>query len=342
MLEKLHGIIKYDSESAHVDFKSQEYPLGNHAKKNELLKDISAMANHPSDAPKYILIGIKEKDGVASDFIDVVSPTDQAKYQQFIEENIEPKINFEYISFEYEGHRLAAFIIADNQERPYLFKKNLQRADGRAQEFRVGDGFIRTGTSIKKLNRGDFESIYSKKYEEKDRKPDLQISPILRRYTEMDIEGQVGCFIIDFAVENLTSRSIGFDAEFKMLYKKGVCLQKKFDFEDQFKEKGLEAIYPQHFTPKVDSTIFDLQVEERSNFYKVLRLSRLNEKYAVTISQRNHDESIFLGEILILSLTRKCGDCIISIELTLRSDEFRTGPLEMKYEFDLKSLNDGT
>ena len=125
MIEKLFEIIKYHSESVYVDFKSQEYPLGKNTKKNELLKDISSMANHPSNEPKYILIGIKEKNGLASEFIDLSTPTHQAKYQQFVEENIEPKINFEYRSFEYEGHRLAAFIISDNQERPYLFKKDV-------------------------------------------------------------------------------------------------------------------------------------------------------------------------------------------------------------------------
>jgi predicted HTH transcriptional regulator len=58
MIEKLVEIIKYHSESVYVDFKSQEYPLGKNGKKNEILKDISAMANHPSNEPKYIVIGI--------------------------------------------------------------------------------------------------------------------------------------------------------------------------------------------------------------------------------------------------------------------------------------------
>jgi hypothetical protein len=324
-----------------VDFKSQEYTLGKHAKKNELLKDISAMANHPSNDPKYILIGVKEKNGVASEFINVNTPTDQAKYQQFVEDNIEPQINFEYRSFEYEGHNLAAFIISDNQERPYLLRKDVRKIGDRAQEFRIGDGFIRTGTSTRKLARKDFEEIYTKRHEAKDRRSDLKITPVLTKYSSSGIEGFPSLFVIDFSIENLASKSIGFDAEFNLFHKKGVGLYKKFDYEDKFKEKGLEAIYPQHFTPKVDLTILDLQIEEQHDSYKVSRLGRKNEKYALTISQRDRDESVFLGEVLIASLSSKCGDCIISIELTLRSDDFRAGPLVKKYEIDLKNKKNG-
>lgn len=339
MIEKLFEIIKYHSENVHVDFKSQEYPLGNHAKKNELLKDISAMANHPSNDPKFILIGVKEKNGMASEFIDVNTPTDQAKYQQFVEENIEPKINFEYRPFEYEGHNLAAFIISDNQERPYLFKKDVRKVGDSTQEFRIGDGFIRTGTSTRKLTRKDFEDIYVKRHEAEDRRSDLNVTPILTKYSSPGIEGIPSLFNIDFSIENLASKSIGFNAEFKLFYTEGIGLLKKFDFEDTFKEKGLAATYPQYFTPKVDSTIFDLQIEEQHDSYKVSRRRRTNEEYAVTIAQKDRDESVFLGEILVASLPSKCGNCIISIELTLRSDDFKTGPLVKKYEFDLKNKN---
>lgn len=126
-----------------------------------------------------------------------------------------------------------------------------------------------------------------------------------------------------------------------MFHKEGVGLLKKFDFEDKFKEKGPEAFYPQYFAPKIDSTVFDLQIEKQHDSYKVSRLRRTNEKYAVTIPQRDCNESIFLDEILVGSLANKCGNCIISLELTLRSDDFRIGPLVKKYELDLKSkMND--
>lgn len=81
---QLNDILKYYSESFNIDFKQTEYPLGKEFKKNEFLKDFSAMANHPSDEKKYIFVGVIEKDGRASSFIDIPKLTDQAKYNNFL------------------------------------------------------------------------------------------------------------------------------------------------------------------------------------------------------------------------------------------------------------------
>ena len=58
-MQKIVEIIEYENESHRVDFKKIEYPLGKDAKKNEILKDFSAFANHLSDDDKFIIIGIK-------------------------------------------------------------------------------------------------------------------------------------------------------------------------------------------------------------------------------------------------------------------------------------------
>ena len=52
---QLNDILKYYSESFNIDFKQTEYPLGKEFKKNEFLKDFSAMANHPSDEKNIFL-----------------------------------------------------------------------------------------------------------------------------------------------------------------------------------------------------------------------------------------------------------------------------------------------
>jgi|AntRauTorcE11898_2_1112593.scaffolds.fasta_scaffold01099_2 predicted HTH transcriptional regulator len=99
MNQDIEQIIKYNSEGPTLDYKKEEYPLGKHAKRNEILKDISALANHHSDTDKYIIIGVKEENGVAKDFYEIERLTDEAAYQKFVNENIEPKINFNYKSF---------------------------------------------------------------------------------------------------------------------------------------------------------------------------------------------------------------------------------------------------
>ena len=61
MSNKIEEIISYSSESHLLDFKSEQYLLGKNPKKYELLKDISSMANHPSNEDKYRIIGVSEK-----------------------------------------------------------------------------------------------------------------------------------------------------------------------------------------------------------------------------------------------------------------------------------------
>src|SRR4030042_2782121 len=114
MSETVKTILQYYSESHSIDFKMEQYPIEKHEKKHELLKDISAIANHPSEEDKYIIIGVIEKDGKASGFQDIKKLIDQAKYQQYIDSNIEPNINFEYKAFEFNGHILAFFRIYKN------------------------------------------------------------------------------------------------------------------------------------------------------------------------------------------------------------------------------------
>ncbi len=80
--KKIVDIIKYDSEGHALDFKKEQYPIGKHQKKHEILKDFIALLNHPSDEEKYIVCGIKEKNGVADEFFDIGDLIDEAKYQQ--------------------------------------------------------------------------------------------------------------------------------------------------------------------------------------------------------------------------------------------------------------------
>lgn len=332
MLEDIIEIIKYESEGAHVDFKSQEYKLGKYVKKNELLKDFSAMANHPSNKPKYILIGIKEENGMAAKFVDIEEPTDQAKYQQFIDEYIEPKINFKYIHFEYERTKLAAFIISNNHQRPYLFKKDVKRPSDQKIEFRVGAGYIRAGTSTRKLNRNDFEQIYRKRFESTDRKSDLKI------YPNFFLIPQLYAFMIDFTIENISSKSIGFDAEMKIYNKKGVKVMKRFELENGNDQSGFSETYPQYFKPKIDSTILDLDISYYKDYTKISRLKKVNQNYSVEISQKDIVENIFLHEIFADNFRSGYVGGKLSIELVLRSDDFREGPLVRVFELDFETV----
>lgn len=126
MSDKIIEILEYGSEGYLVDFKQEEYLLGKYPKKHEFLKDISAMANHPKDEDKYIIIGAAEKNGMADSLMDIPKLTDQAQYQEYLNAYIEPAITFEYKPITFKGKELAYFRIFDNKNRPYLLRKQFK------------------------------------------------------------------------------------------------------------------------------------------------------------------------------------------------------------------------
>ena len=324
VIDDIRNIIKYESEGALVDFKRAEYPLGKDPKKNELLKDISAMANHPSNDTKVIIIGVIEKNGLACDFLNIENSTDQALYQQFIDENIEPRLNFEYKTFSYEGYNLAVFIISKNNSRPYLFKRNIHKISDHTVQYRIGDGFIRTGSSTKKLTRDDFESIYKNRFEKRDRTNDIKISPFLKKSSNW-----FDMYNLDFSIENLSSESIEFEIEFRVFYSNKVLVLKTYELEKILEGDSLPQIYPQYFSPTVDRTFPFIEISEGKDHFKVSRLNglRLPQNYIL--------ENVFLSDVYLGCISNYL-ESKIEVELTLRSDEFKKGPFTKKYEFSLK------
>lgn len=58
---------------------------------------------------------------------------DEAKYQEYVNSNIEPKINFEYLPLKYKNHQLAYFRIFGNHDRPYLMKKEIRNSSKKGE-----------------------------------------------------------------------------------------------------------------------------------------------------------------------------------------------------------------
>ena len=320
----LEQIIKYDSEGTNLDFKKEEYSLGKTEKKNEILKDLSAFANHHSDADKYILIGVKEVNGVANSFCEIENLTDEAKYQQFLFENIEPKINFEYKSVIYEGKKIAYFRIFDNKDRPYLFKKNLQNPVSNKTEYKVGDGFIRFGSSSKKLERVDFDTIYINRFKEKDRKNDLLIEGY---FGTTDNEEIINLDIkyLDIKIMNQSNKSIEFDVEMKVYKSESFGLISEDELLKEIKKTkkkriggygiGFEIIQPKMLN-------LNIQFEENENFILISR-NKLKKKTAINLAQNSFESDVFCKYLFAIGENSDG----IKAELTIRSDSFTEGPL---------------
>lgn len=157
-------------ENDFIDFKSEFYKKDN---KRERIKDIVAFANSHSNEPsRYIIFGIKE--GQGSDkrvFHDLVLNEDPAELQQLIQNNVEPDITFNLYEYRYQGHKLIILEITENNDRPYMIKKDIMG-------LKKGDIFIRSNSTIRKAERRDLDLIYKRKqnvFNSKD--VDLNFSP---------------------------------------------------------------------------------------------------------------------------------------------------------------------
>lgn len=326
MKDKITEIIEFGSESFFVDFKKEQYPIEKHIKKHELLKDISAMANHPSDADKFILIGIKEKNGLASEFFNIDSVVDEAKYQQLIDSSIEPQINFEYLPIQYNNNNLAYFRIFSNNDRPYLFKKDIRNFQNNDHnEFREGEGYIRIGTSTKKINRKILDQIYTAKMNKSDRKSDIKIIAYIRKSTD-NLLHQFDSNFFDLDIENLSKKSIDFDIELKIFKSQDYKIISKVDFKNELEDKIRKkqnakspfSIALPSFTPR--ETNFHLQFEELDDYYLIRRNKMRTERTSFTIAQMDKERSVFFESIYVLGEYNK-----LRGEIIIRSDEFYEG-----------------
>lgn len=160
-MSTINDLIEFESESSNLDFKLTQYRKESYV---SLLKDAISMANGYNKDIKYIIIGLKPRNqdrniqGLLEDLVD------SATYQQLIYENVEPEINLEYTSHQFNGKTMGVFKISDCDNPPYLMKKDYNNAN---QSLKKGDGFIRKGTTQMKLCRGDYDVFYGNKHNSK-------------------------------------------------------------------------------------------------------------------------------------------------------------------------------
>lgn len=324
MNQDLEQIIKYDCEGPNLDYKKEEYPLGKHAKRHEILKDISALANHHSDADKYIIIGVKEDNGIAKEFYEIENLTDEAAYQKFVNENIEPEICFEYKSFFYNGKKLACFRIFNNKLRPYLFKKNLQNPVTNKSDFKIGDGFIKVGSSSKKLERSDFENIYKTRLTDKDRKDDLSIVT----YFETSDDDELSKWDIkylDIKIINQSNKSIDFDVEMKVFKGNGYSLISENELKKELRDKAREKSNGFGLDFEVVQTpLYNMHIDfKEADDYVLISRNSLAKRTAIILSQNSSEKDIFCHHLYVLEEEPH----EIKAELIIRSDDFTEGLL---------------
>ena len=153
----LEDLIEYENESTFLDFKEKQYLKPSYV---DFIKDILSMANADFKEEKYIIIGIRKKTDGSYNVVGIskIDFIDAATYQQIITENIEPYLPIEYSSFTFKNKLLGVFKISNNNDKPYMMKKEYR-------SLKIGDSFIRKGTSQNRLLRSDLDRINKEKFD---------------------------------------------------------------------------------------------------------------------------------------------------------------------------------
>ena len=335
MISRVIEIIEYYSESHSIDFKREQYPLEKHRKKHELLKDISSMANHPSDEDKYLIIGVEENNGKANSFHNINDLIDQASYQQFVNNHIEPELNFDYNSLEYKGYQLAYFRIFNNNNRPYLIKKEVRNfVDNNKIEFREGDGFIRKGTSTDKITRNELDIIYERKFRGIDRKSDIIVTPTVGKPDDDELSMIPDIKYIDIDIENKSNKSIDLDdIEMKVYKSEDYILISEYDLKRELREREnkKKSIYDIGSSVVGPIADFNYNVEDLDDYVFVEVSMRVNHKSVLIIPQKKTEKHVF-GKSLFVKSDSPVN---MKVEVTIRSDDFPEGELIKSIEFSV-------
>ena len=307
----IKDIIKYDAESHKLDFKREQYLLGKNEKKAELLKDVLSFANHPSNEDKFIIIGIDEK---SKEILGIQNPVDEAQYREYISKNIEPEINFEYRIINLDGKKISYFKIFNNKNRPYLFNRDLPNS-----KYNLGDGYIRFGTSTKKIGRDELEDIYRNRFIEKDRKKDLIVTSYATENHDYEKEG-FKFHNIEVSIENISPKSIEFHAELKFDLGLGIIPKSDLDrFNQKNKQSHNSFGFPSHIQPiNINFFVHSKKTESHILFKRNGLVGK-----GLILKQNDIETKVFQDSIKLCQISK--GN--IKGSLCIRSDAFLDGPL---------------
>lgn len=155
MARDIIDLIENGHENEHLDFKAKDY-----VDKGEFLIDIMSMVNSMDEDDKFIIIGVKDNINGEKEIIGIEEGKEQAEFQQLVNENIEPKIKFEYRTIRYKDKTLGYYKISkDNNDRPYIVKK--QYTKGR--NIRQGECYIRKNSTNSIALRRDYDIFYNER-----------------------------------------------------------------------------------------------------------------------------------------------------------------------------------
>ena len=124
--DEVKEMIDCHQEGEYLDFKEDDYHKEN---KDELIKDIVALANSHSDRNKYIIIGVIEENNVCKKIkgIDKNTIRDEADFQQIVNTYIYENliVNYKVIPIEEKDVLVIQIPAINNVNRPFMLKKQI-------------------------------------------------------------------------------------------------------------------------------------------------------------------------------------------------------------------------
>ena len=156
--ELIIKLIDDNKETDFVDFKEYYY---SNEKKHDLIKDVVSFANNVNVKNKYIIFGVANSTGEIKG-VQPESIPDVSNIIDFLRVYIEPFVEVELDSFEYQGATIAYLtVLASNTDRPYIVKKEYKKKSD--IYLRQGEIYVRKGASNFIACRADLDEIYANK-----------------------------------------------------------------------------------------------------------------------------------------------------------------------------------
>lgn len=153
---KIINMIENEFENNYLDFKLELYDFSSDKKKEDFLVDMMSLANSNFAGDRYLIIGARDVPKRIIRGINKNELKDSSVYYQFINENIEPSINFEILNIEYNSKDFVIYKIPYKElNRPYLLKKDYKT-------LLKGTCRIRKGSQNSFITRYDLDEIYNK------------------------------------------------------------------------------------------------------------------------------------------------------------------------------------
>ena len=203
---------------------------------------------------------------------------------------------------------------------------------GGKTDFRYGDGFIRVGTSTKKIGRKELDDIEKCKIRYINRHNDIVTHPTIGNSDNEEVS-RWNIKYLDLKIENTSNQSIDLDVEMIIKKSKEYTIIKETEFLRKIQEaenKANRTNNPYSISFKQINAYFPdihINTRETDNSF-VIERNPINRKSAISIPQNSTYSDVFRQSILLLEKTNNK----IEVEIIIKSDDFKNGSLKMLTE----------